>query len=112
MTLPSLQKKRPRVLTKWHKDLEKKRQLRVALAFVKKRDKGRCRCCGGMGTQAHHIVYRSHGGKDDPKNLIWACARCHREIHVKVWIVTFDPKHPAKSIRFERNTQWDREEEP
>lgn len=110
--LPSLQKPRPRVLTKWHKDLEKARQLRDAVAFVRKRDKGRCRRCLGVGNQAHHIVYRSHGGKHEPKNLIWSCARCHREIHAKVWIVTFDPRNPAKSIRFTRNTQWDKLEEP
>ena len=87
--------------------LEAERQLRDAQRFVRKRDDGKCRACQKPGNQAHHVVYRSHGGSDEPKNLIYVCGECHRLIHAKVLIVTFDPKHPATSIRFTRNTQWD-----
>jgi 5-methylcytosine-specific restriction endonuclease McrA len=95
------------VLSKLDKAREKVRQYRQAHEFVRRRDKGRCRVCGGYGTQAHHVVYRSHGGRDEPRNLVWCCASCHRLIHAKVVLVTFDPKHPAKSVKFTRNTEWD-----
>jgi 5-methylcytosine-specific restriction endonuclease McrA len=102
-----LRKPRPRVLTRADKAREKDRQYRQAHAFVRRRDGGKCRVCGKPGSQAHHIVYRSHGGKDEPRNLIWTCLNCHRLIHAKVVLVSYDPKHPAQSIRFARNPEWD-----
>ena len=33
------------------------------------------------GLQIHHIVFRSHGGSNDPANLITLCWRCHAEAH-------------------------------
>jgi hypothetical protein len=30
----------------------------------------------------HHIVPKSLGGEDAPRNRIWLCAGCHRKIHV------------------------------
>jgi hypothetical protein len=107
MPLPNLQKPKPRVLTKRFQALEKARQFREAHAFVKTRDKGKCRACGKPGNQAHHLVYRSHGGSDRPENLVWCCARCHVDIHAKVWLVHFDERNPAKTVKFTRNTQWD-----
>lgn len=103
----SLQKPRPRVLTRADKAREKDRQWTQAKRFVRARDGGRCRVCGKPGSQAHHIVYRSHGGKDEPRNLVWTCLDCHRLIHAHVVLVSYDPKHPAKSIKFTRNTRWD-----
>jgi 5-methylcytosine-specific restriction endonuclease McrA len=97
----------PRVLSKWHKRLEAERQLKQARAFVKARDGGKCRSCGKPGNQAHHLVYRSHGGKHDPKNLIWTCTKCHSRMHAKVILVSFDASNPAKTVTFTRNTQWD-----
>lgn len=100
-------KPRPHVLTKMDKAVEKARNWRKVSAFVRKRDKGKCRACRKPGSEVHHIVYRSHGGKDEAGNLAIVCIQCHKLIHAKVLLVSFDPKHPAKSIRFERNTQWD-----
>jgi 5-methylcytosine-specific restriction endonuclease McrA len=105
--LISLAKPKPRVITQRQKAMERDRQYRQATAFVRKRDGGTCRVCRKPGSQAHHIVYRSHGGTDEPSNLILTCHECHRLIHAHVVLVSYDQKHPAKSITFTRNTQWD-----
>lgn len=43
---------------------------------------GICSNCGFIGdTHLHHIVPRSKGGSDSPKNLIEVCHPCHRKIH-------------------------------
>ena len=49
---------------------------------VADRDKGRCRFCGtAVNVQAHHIVYRSQGGKDLVDNLISLCLEHHALVH-------------------------------
>lgn len=101
------QKPKPRLLTKWHKQLEKDRQWRAVSKVVRKRDGGKCRSCRKPGQQVHHIVYRSHGGKDVAANLILTCDKCHAAIHAKVILVSFKLPNPAASITFTRNTQWD-----
>lgn len=104
-------KPRPRVLTKRQKAALKASNKIKSCAIVRKRDGGKCRACGKPGNQAHHVVYRSHGGKDEPRNLIYVCTGCHQAIHAKVLLVSFDPKRPAQSIVFTRNRQWDKETE-
>jgi 5-methylcytosine-specific restriction endonuclease McrA len=101
------QKPRPRILSKWQKQLEKDRQWRDVSKVVRKRDGGKCRSCKKPGSQLHHIVYRSHGGKDVAANLILTCDRCHAAIHAKVILVKFTLQNPAASITFTLNTQWD-----
>lgn len=107
MVLASLQKPRPRVLTQQDRDREKARNWRDVSKSVRLRDQGKCRVCGKPGTDPHHIVYRSHGGRDVESNLVWSCRPCHKAIHAKVTLVTFNPKNPAGTIKFTRNTQWD-----
>lgn len=107
MALQSLQKPRPHMLTQQDKEREKHRNWSEVSAVVRKRDGGKCRCCGKPGTDPHHIVYRSHGGKDVESNLAWSCRACHKAIHAKVTLVSFNPKNPAATIKFTRNTQWD-----
>lgn len=101
------QKPRPRVLVQAEKRRQKIRTLRDASAIVKKRDGGRCRACGKLGNQAHHLIYRSHGGSDRPDNLVWCCSQCHRLIHAKVLLVTFTGRVPEAGVQFTRNTQWE-----
>lgn len=60
--------------------------LRQARTYVESRCHGRCEAqaspdCTGRGSQAHHRLMRSQGGTDDPGNLLWTCAECHRAIH-------------------------------
>ena len=47
------------------------------------RDSYRCRHCGKRNCrlQAHHIVYREHGGKDTLANLLTLCDACHEKVH-------------------------------
>jgi 5-methylcytosine-specific restriction endonuclease McrA len=39
-------------------------------------------CTARSNLHAHHIVFRSHGGSDDPHNRTVLCAGCHRLLHV------------------------------
>lgn len=44
-----------------------------------------CQICGRtQGLHNHHIIYRSHGGGDDPNNLITLCFECHDKVHRRV----------------------------
>ena len=54
--------------------------LRIATLM---RDGYQCTQCGKKNTKldAHHIVWREHGGKDTIQNLITVCRLCHRKVH-------------------------------
>lgn len=101
-------KPRPRVIDKREAAKEKAANWKRVSKLVKARDLV-CRVCKQPGDHIHHLVYRSHGGKDVPSNLILTCADCHRDIHAKVVLVSFKAIHPAMTVLFERNTQWDKE---
>lgn len=40
-----------------------------------------------MFIDTHHIIPRSEGGTDDPKNLIKLPRRLHQEVHYRRWLV-------------------------
>ncbi|HET9233320.1 MAG TPA: HNH endonuclease [Candidatus Eisenbacteria bacterium] len=45
------------------------------------RDEWRCRapgCSSRRRLEAHHVIFRSHNGSDDPKNLVTLCHAHHR----------------------------------
>lgn len=100
-----------RIEAKAAKDLAKRQtaKLRSALsALVKLRDKGCCRVCNvptvrhghpALIGAAHHIVYRSAGGKDELSNLIWTCAKCHDDEHHHEIVIT----GTAGTLRIEVN---------
>ena len=54
--------------------------LRIATLM---RDGYQCTQCGEKNTRldAHHIIYREHGGKDTLENLITLCKSCHDKVH-------------------------------
>jgi hypothetical protein len=58
---------------------------RRARQATESRAGGRCEVdapgCTRRGVHAHHVIMRSHGGPDDPSNLVWVCAHCHDRIH-------------------------------
>ena len=57
---------------------------REVYAAVRERDGGRCRAChrfGGVWLEAHHIIYRSHGGPTTPDNLCMLHPWCHSDVH-------------------------------
>lgn len=49
------------------------------------RANGRCERCKQLpdfrGMHKHHKKHRSQGGKDDMKNIILLCAKCHAAEH-------------------------------
>jgi hypothetical protein len=47
------------------------------------RDGYACQHCGkrGVRLQAHHLVFREHGGKDTLANLLTLCEMCHHKLH-------------------------------
>lgn len=101
----SLQKPRPRILDKRQAAKEKLANWQRVCRLVKARDLV-CRVCKGPGNHVHHLVYRSHGGRDIPSNLILTCADCHADIHAKVTLVSFDARYPANTVTFERSQAW------
>lgn len=54
--------------------------LRIACLM---RDGYACQHCGrgNCRLEAHHLIYREHGGKDTLANLLTLCARCHEHVH-------------------------------
>ena len=54
--------------------------LRIACLM---RDGYACQHCGKhhVRLQAHHLVYREHGGKDTLTNLLTLCEACHQKVH-------------------------------
>lgn len=51
--------------------------------YVLQRDGHRCVRCGrpGPGLHVHHVVWRSRGGTNDPRNLVTYCGNCHHLQH-------------------------------
>ncbi len=54
--------------------------LRIACLL---RDRYQCQQCEKLHCrlEAHHIVYREHGGKDTLTNLLTLCETCHHQLH-------------------------------
>jgi len=84
------QKQTAKAKAKKAKDQQAERKWRALSAMVDHRDCGLCRVCGHLTFkagdprsigQAHHIVYRSAGGKDTMANLIHLCGQCHDDEH-------------------------------
>lgn len=94
----ALPKPQPRVLEKREKAAEQSKLLRMARAICRERAKGKCEACGKPGGEAHHLRYRSRGGKHDPQNLAWLCPACHQDEHAKLIRLT----RTARGLRVER----------
>ena len=46
------------------------------------RDGFKCRACGSDSwLDAHHVIFRSHGGGDELVNLVTLCRTCHEAFH-------------------------------
>ena len=41
----------------------------------------RCRLCGAIATEKHHIIFKSQGGTNNKENLLNICNKCHYQIH-------------------------------
>ena len=64
---------------------DKKRRSDKEYAKMRKlayeRDDGMCVLCGAQATETHHIIFRSHGGTNDLKNIACLCRKCHEIAH-------------------------------
>lgn len=60
--------------------LEKKWQM--VREMIHARDHHHCRICGNKAEEVHHILPRSYGGTNNPRNLICVCSLCHQQIHM------------------------------
>lgn len=49
--------------------------------LVIKRDNGLCVLCGALAVDVHHVKFRSQGGKDDVRNCVCLCRKCHDMAH-------------------------------
>lgn len=54
---------------------------RRAYELIAERDNYECQLCGRPASDVHHILFRSHGGSDDSRNLICLCRKCHDLAH-------------------------------
>jgi 5-methylcytosine-specific restriction endonuclease McrA len=98
-----LQKPRPRLLDKRAIQATKDRQWRELRRFVLKRDV-MCRVCRRVKpVEVHHVLFRSLGGKDEARNLIGTCKRCHEDIHGHIVKLRWsDDGNRARTLRIER----------
>jgi hypothetical protein len=59
--------------------------------LVHRRDRGRCQvpgCRSARWLHIHHIIWREHGGSNDPRNLICLCFAHHQAVHQRRISVT------------------------
>lgn len=55
-----------------------------------------CAVCGSLeDLRLHHIVPVSHGGTNDPVNLIFLCNGCHKDLHSRIY-KTWGERAPEK----------------
>jgi Holliday junction DNA helicase RuvB len=55
---------------------------------VLSRDRHRCQSCRSRrDLMAHHVEFRSHGGRTVAQNLITVCSRCHGLVHADLLIL-------------------------
>lgn len=76
---------------------------------VFKRDGYKCRHCGWRNNiEAHHVVFRSHGGGDVINNLITLCHWCHLlGIHEnKLELIVIDVTDTDVIVSFRRKGKW------
>jgi 5-methylcytosine-specific restriction endonuclease McrA len=99
-----LPKPRPHLLDKRAIAATKERQWRELRRTVLKRDGGLCRVCvRATAMDVHHILFRSLGGKDEARNLIACCKRCHADIHGHVVKLRWrDDANRARTLIVER----------
>ncbi|RDW17607.1 hypothetical protein CWR48_13905 [Oceanobacillus arenosus] len=48
---------------------------------VNDRDRGLCQQCGQVGTEVHHVMFKSRGGRGVFTNALTLCNGCHIQVH-------------------------------
>ena len=63
------------------------------------RDRYKCQHCGEEhDLRAHHIIPKSQGGADTPRNGLALCEKCHEALHKSLWQLSRTPdvfKYPT-----------------
>lgn len=49
--------------------------------MIVERDNGLCQECGAIGSEIHHVKFKSQGGRGVFTNGMLVCPSCHRKIH-------------------------------
>ena len=91
---PNRRKERERVIAR------KRTSIQEFYLAVWKACGGKCEACSAVMHEAHHITYRSQGGKDIVENGIGLCRQCHYHAH-NGKVVTV-PKHDGHGSTTER----------
>lgn len=63
------------------------------------RDSGMCQRpdCRASGTEVHHKIFKSQGGKDEAENLVLLCQEHHQEAHENQdWRLFWEQWKPKK----------------
>ena len=109
-------KPRPSILER----ADRRKKLKAASEKMRKDVRGRdCQQCQSchvtvfvhannplQQAQVHHIQFRSHGGKNEMKNLITVCAECHAKIHAHEIEVKGKNANDVRFIRQPRATRF------
>lgn len=93
----------PKLLAKQKAESKADREWWRLRRAVLARDGHQCRACrSSHGLEAHHVVFRSLGGKDEIGNLVALCRDCHAALHGHVLKFVIRHRHePQKALRFE-----------
>ena len=97
-------KARPKLLEKREAARARETRWRLVRKLVLARHNGKCRVCWNhRAFDAHHLLARSLGGKDELGNLIPVCRRCHEDIHGHVVILRWRSESDrAGTLKIER----------
>lgn len=73
----------PKVTYKRRKPLRRKRNAfsNKVRQQIYERDEGKCQQCGDVGTEVHHVRFRSQSGRGVYTNGVLLCHSCHRKVH-------------------------------
>lgn len=79
----SLQRRTPLKSTRWDYRPRARSGWAAVRDACRERDGSFCQRCEGWvpGGDAHHLLPRGRGGRDELANLVWLCRRCHSWVH-------------------------------
>ena len=76
----------PRIVDRIQRKRDWEAQERACRKAVRLRDQSRCRFpdCRKSSVHAHHLIYRSHGGGWQTRNILSLCVTHHQLVHAGV----------------------------
>ena len=102
----------PKPIRKRRKPTRKQRNnfSQKARQEIYERDEGKCQECFRLGTEIHHVKFRSQGGRGVVTNGLLLCSDCHRKVHqvrkfARKWQEIFEERYGSDYYKDE----WDLE---